>query len=59
MLGTWPSYIHTLIRMGKLQASKTNGKWTLDLAEVRAYAEQLKVKRQSRSDVMAGDGDAA
>jgi hypothetical protein len=59
ILGTWPSYIHTLMRMSKLRGAKIDGKWKLDFNEVKAYAERLHEKRLSRSDVLGGDGDAA
>jgi len=59
ILGVWPTYVRTLIHMQKLVAVKKGGTWFLDEGEVREYAEQLRIKRQVRSDVLAGDGDAA
>jgi hypothetical protein len=59
MMGTFTTYVHSLIYAGKLSAVKRHGVWFLDRIEVQTYAARLKARRRSTSDVLAGDGDAA
>ena len=59
ILGTFNTYVHSLIYSGRLAATKRHGLWVLNRMEVEAYAVRLRARRKTSTGVPGSDGEAA